>query len=738
LIDITTPNDQVMIYFSGHGTSRRDIINRWPLPYGTGAFFPVDYDADGSMQQRVEGLLIGRTDLKPLLAQLDHKGTTTLVLMDTCFSGNAARSILPANVPLAKRFVSLNRRGDSSNSDDSHMPIPPAQPSIYPYQNVMFLAASAEWEYASDITWANLPRFPTHDNKPHGAFSDALIRVMTGDINGDSNHDGALSYDELYRGIRLFMEQRQYPQSPQSFPLATENNQLRHRILLAGHSEINIADDSLKVQLIIEDKRLIKQLQNEPQIRVVDQAPDFIINKQADHWVISTVGGDHVGQFNLDQSRLMIARLRQEAWVRHFVYAKNSQQRFNLQLDLFGDASGGTAVAGDNVGISVLSEQDAYLVIFNVNTKGHVNILYPYNKQEYNQKITANQAFKIAGNNKNDMIVVHPPFGVEYIVGIAFKQQPNTLLPLLRKVITEHDREDLQTIQRLISTPSANWAKANLRMVSLAKQDLMAQPDADQNQQQAMALHDKALVTNDIRVKIDLLTRAIRSYPLFKSHDELGQSYWQQQNYKDALAQFEYALSLTQNDKQKEALALGRIAQVKLQLYEYHEAEQHLDVARSLISDMPPWMKTLDQQLEQAFSTEIVSAQQIKNILQKKNYAVVRRIPLRVGFNFNKASLNDKGIIQANQITKALRDLPKTQHIKLIGHTDLRGRPQYNMKLSTQRAKAVQNYLLNQLPDYQQRLCVHGEGLKRPIRRGNSKADHAINRRVEVQAVDAC
>ncbi len=226
LIERVNADDQVFIYFSGHGTSAAQ--NHWPLPYGTGAFIPVDFHDKGSMLERINRLIIGRTDLKPLLLTLDGKGVHALVVMDSCFSGNAARSFINTASSLPRRFFPA-MEADLEEDDLGEFPMEPAPSSVYPYQNILYMAASAESETAMDIPKYQLTKYPTFDNKPHGAFTDAMIRVLSNDIKGDSNHDGQLNYEELFRSIRQFMEQRAYGHVPQMFPAANDNALLRTR-----------------------------------------------------------------------------------------------------------------------------------------------------------------------------------------------------------------------------------------------------------------------------------------------------------------------------------------------------------------------------------------------------------------------------------------------------------------------------------------------------------------------------
>lgn len=69
--------------------------------------------------------------------------------------------------------------------------------------------------------------------------------------------------------------------------------------------------------------------------------------------------------------------------------------------------------------------------------------------------------------------------------------------------------------------------------------------------------------------------------------------------------------------------------------------------------------------------------------------------------------------------------------IKIVGHTDNRGKEHLNRKLSKNRAREVANYLtLLSLPP--QKMVIRGKGSKRPIADNKTKAGRAKNRRVEL------
>ncbi|MDR6263027.1 OmpA family protein [Roseobacter sp. N2S] len=70
--------------------------------------------------------------------------------------------------------------------------------------------------------------------------------------------------------------------------------------------------------------------------------------------------------------------------------------------------------------------------------------------------------------------------------------------------------------------------------------------------------------------------------------------------------------------------------------------------------------------------------------------------------------------------------------IKLMGHTDVLGTPEYNRRLSLARARIVQAYLVGQSAIESSRVVSDGAGETNPLL--NLPGGHPLNRRVEILA----
>ena len=105
-------------------------------------------------------------------------------------------------------------------------------------------------------------------------------------------------------------------------------------------------------------------------------------------------------------------------------------------------------------------------------------------------------------------------------------------------------------------------------------------------------------------------------------------------------------------------------------------------------------------------------------------------LPERLLFDFNKSDIkpeNGKEIIRlAKQLNKY--DLQK---LKIVGHTDDIGNPEYNQKLSEERAQSVAGIFLKE-GFKQTNLNVIGRGSNQPFVPNTSDENRASNRRIAI------
>ncbi|PUA29234.1 MAG: hypothetical protein B0W54_01120 [Cellvibrio sp. 79] len=96
-------------------------------------------------------------------------------------------------------------------------------------------------------------------------------------------------------------------------------------------------------------------------------------------------------------------------------------------------------------------------------------------------------------------------------------------------------------------------------------------------------------------------------------------------------------------------------------------------------------------------------------------------------FEFNKAEI--RNTVAIDQVLKILIDNPGLQ-VSITGHTDSRGKADYNQRLSEKRAAVVADYLHKNGVD-SQRIKTSGVGASEPVADNQTDVGRAKNRRVE-------
>jgi peptidoglycan-associated lipoprotein len=122
-------------------------------------------------------------------------------------------------------------------------------------------------------------------------------------------------------------------------------------------------------------------------------------------------------------------------------------------------------------------------------------------------------------------------------------------------------------------------------------------------------------------------------------------------------------------------------------------------------------------------SAPVVSEQVDPNAEALKNLTTVYY------FNFDEATLTDESRSALDAAAPVLKATGVA--VRLEGHADERGTPEYNLALGERRAKSVSNYLTMQGVDAA-KLEVISYGEEKPVMTGSDEASWAKNRRVEL------
>lgn len=109
------------------------------------------------------------------------------------------------------------------------------------------------------------------------------------------------------------------------------------------------------------------------------------------------------------------------------------------------------------------------------------------------------------------------------------------------------------------------------------------------------------------------------------------------------------------------------------------------------------------------------------------------KILKNVYFKYDEYSLDKKSYIELDRLVTFLQTNPEMT-IELEGHTDYIGSDEYNQQLSTKRAKAIYEYLL-QAGIANNRLSYKGYGKIHPIAPNDSYENRQLNRRVAFKII---
>jgi outer membrane protein OmpA-like peptidoglycan-associated protein len=104
-----------------------------------------------------------------------------------------------------------------------------------------------------------------------------------------------------------------------------------------------------------------------------------------------------------------------------------------------------------------------------------------------------------------------------------------------------------------------------------------------------------------------------------------------------------------------------------------------------------------------------------------------------VNFQSGKAKLTRNSYTVLDQVYESLNEWPEVK-LEIQGHTDNRGKDEYNLKLSQRRADSVMEYLVKKGVD-PSRLKAVGYGEENPISTNKTQKGRAENRRVELHRI---
>jgi hypothetical protein len=439
----TVKGDTVLIYFSGHGTSANADNNSFDLPYATGAWVPYDLDYS-SLPAANKSLVVGRRDLVPRLKRLDEGGRWVVVVSDSCYSGQVVRSF--GQSFSHTRFLPMNAR----DLGIAHVAAPISarpQPPPYPYQHVILLSGASDSETGADISTPQaLLQAPTLDGKYHGAFTDAFLRLLKGQLL-----PGAFNYAQAREAMNSFLEHRSFAQHPQLLPAIAEDPQdvgsnsflgmnLPAMPSVEAVPPQNAGRDVLHIRLEKVSAALRASVAAIPGVSVVEAGGDLALRQTGERVQLMGPAGDPVSTGAANDPSLL-KRIAAQAWLNRAI--PKGGDKLGLRADTDPGSRGNTYVQCESFVFEVRLQKPAYVMLLDLDSEGKLTVLYPAGPLE-RRVVPSGVATAIPGADPKDHIVVTPPFGTDLVTVMAFEQQPAFFVELTgaQRFATDGNRAD--------------------------------------------------------------------------------------------------------------------------------------------------------------------------------------------------------------------------------------------------------------------------------------------------------
>lgn len=408
----SSSGDTIFILFSGHGVSAH------APEYGSvvhertsGALVPYDFK-EGSDNEMAQRLIIGYRDLRPRFVELE-KDKSLFVVFDACYSGSAVRSLNQFEESMSAKTTHVTFR---SMPDDKYLP--PDAKDPYPYKNTVYFGASSRYQLAYETS-------QTHDKITRGSLTEALLVGLNGAAN--SNNDHSISVAELFAFARGHVENTlKMPQTPQILYDSGQSSLLQLAFAKSISVQPACRDQSNSMKIICKgvESNTVEKIRALDNVSVGIANPDEKLSDLSFDVFIESVGSEFK-LYNRNKWLLLsmprndddlLQRLKVQQGILALVDVCNPNQSFNVTLDLIGHA--GHLPLGESLGFSFDVEEPAHALLLNIDPKGNINIIYPFDETEA-AKVSGKKSFK-------EIAEIKAPVGTEILKLFAFKDKPES------------------------------------------------------------------------------------------------------------------------------------------------------------------------------------------------------------------------------------------------------------------------------------------------------------------------
>jgi hypothetical protein len=302
---------------------------------------------------------------------------------------------------------------------------------------VVLLSGASDSETGADISTDEvLQRYPTLDGKYHGAFTDAFLRLLDGQLV-----PGTFNYSKGREALGGFLEHQGFAQHPQLLPAIAEDPQdvgsrpfLGMRVsgssgaaaavgvaaAAATASAATARDPRVHVRLESVSAALRAKVAALSDVAIVDRNPDMTLHQQGDQATLAGPAGDPIVKAPAADPNLL-KRIAAQAWLNRVLPAGTDSLGLRAETDP--GSRGNTFVQCESFVFEVRLEKPAYLMVMDLDSEGKLTVLYPTKSSE-REAIAPGAPRAIPSADPKSHILVTPPFGSDQVAVLAFQQMP--------------------------------------------------------------------------------------------------------------------------------------------------------------------------------------------------------------------------------------------------------------------------------------------------------------------------
>ena len=487
----TNAGDDIVLYFSGHGTSVMDpdFGARLNLPDTSGAMVTHEFNPAAFVKSLAktkqpgaanDGLLIGRYEIKPVLKSLS-KDRTVFVVVDACFSGNAVRGKTSSQRSKQTRLLNLEHGFESNTvvrngitgaarciNCDQH-----DKNALFDYENVIYFGAAAENQLAVDHTQSEIDAglASTFDNKPHGGFSDALLRVLTDE---KLLNDDRLSYQRLFNLLTatFYIQCAHCAHNPVLLP-ERDSKTLKQPFLSRMRSAPSKPDKETNPALQLAAVELPVDVMNElTTVRSVTLEatwPDIEL-QEIDNGIKATAAdGRLISMLPLHWTPQNIANwAAARAWLKTRKIKDELQSQGDLKVSFRHPMVSPVAFEGETVSFNLRSDSEARLVMLIFNSHGGLSLLYPANASEAQHVLQPNRT-QLFPDAREFQLQVSKPWGTDDVLVYALPADSTiseALLPLAQLTTFDQQHPSLQSFLSALDSGKTPYSASHVRFYS--------------------------------------------------------------------------------------------------------------------------------------------------------------------------------------------------------------------------------------------------------------------------------